>query len=95
MSNLLQIETGTECSDEQYQHHPDASTIYLCLSPYQLATIDANKEYWYATPEYLDMSHSLMQRYNPLHPDAPQNHYYRQPTINRMFLNQLHIWWRP
>jgi hypothetical protein len=74
MSNLLQIEARTECGKEQEQNHPDACSVNLCLSPYQLATVYANKEYWYATPEYLYMSQSLMQRYNPLYPDTPQNH---------------------
>ena len=95
MSNLLQIKTRAECSKEQEQNHPDACSINLSLTPNQLATVDAYKENRYATPENLNMPQSLMQRNNPLHPDAPQNHQYRHPAINRMFLYQSHIWWGP
>ena len=95
MPHLLQPDTGRSRHQEGYQHQPSARRLHPAIAPDKLATVDAYKEYRYATPEDLYMANCLMHRHYPLHDDTPADHQHRQPAIRRIAADELHIKRRP
>ena len=91
MPNLLQKDARCERHDEHNKNHPDACTVYGLALSHHLAHVNAYKEDGHTAPEYLQMAHSVMDRRHPLHQNAPHNHDDREPAINRMSPDQLHI----
>lgn len=91
MPNLLQKYARCERHDEHNKNHPDACTVYGLALSHHLAHVNAYKEDGHTAPEYLQMSHSVMDWRHPLHQNTPHNHDDRKPAINRMAPDQLHI----
>lgn len=92
MTFLLQEEAGDGGHNKHDYQHPNALTIYCAFLANHLAHVDAYEEYWHAAPEYLKMSHSVMDGRDPLHQYAPHDHDHGQPTVYGMAAYQLHVW---
>ncbi len=90
---LFQEDAREQRHQEHQPYHPDAGTIKRLLLAHHLAHVDADEEDRYSAPEDLQMSYCLMNRGDVLYQDAPHNHHHRQPSVDRMALDEFHIGW--
>lgn len=91
MPHLLQEKARGESHYEHEDQHPHALTVDGPFLPHHLSHIDTDKEDRHTTPEDLDMAYGMMDGGDPFNKNAPHDHHYGQPAIDRMPLDELHV----
>ena len=92
---LFEIDARCETCHKGDQGKPYGSTVDAHFTTYHFTEIDAKEEDGHAAPEDFQMSHSMVDGYDPLHHDTPQHHQYHRPTIDGVLGDEFHIRWCP
>ena len=93
MSFLFEEDARGERHPKHDPYHPDAGAVEALPLSYHLAHVDADEEDWHAAPENLQMAYGMVDGSDILHKDAPHDHDHRQPAIDGVALDKLHVAW--
>ena len=91
MALLFEKDACKERHYKQNNHHPDARAVNTLLCSHHFSHVDADEENGNATPKDFNVPHSLMNRRDILHENAPHNHDNGEPTVNGMSADKLHV----
>ena len=74
--HLFQEDARQERHQEHNPNHPDAGSVQGLFLSNHLAHVDADEEDGHSAPEYLQVSHGMVDGGDVLHEDAPHNHHH-------------------
>ncbi len=89
--HLFQEDAGQQGHQKHNPYHPDTRAVECVLSAYHLPHVDADEEDGHATPEYLQVSHGLVDGGDIFREDAPHDHHHGQPLVDGMPLDEFHV----